>query len=51
MTTNMKRLSDEKSTSRVRSVDKEHLEQKIEIAQSLDEVKERFRHAHAYETH
>jgi hypothetical protein len=51
MTANMKRLSSEKSTSRLRDVDKEHLEQKIETAQNFDQVRERFRHAHAYETH
>jgi hypothetical protein len=51
MTADMKRLSSEKSTSRLRDADREHLEQKIETAQSLDQVKERFRHAYAYETH
>jgi hypothetical protein len=51
MTTNMKHLSNEKSTSRLRDVDKWHLEQKIETAQNLDEVRKRFRHVHAYETH
>jgi hypothetical protein len=51
MTADMKRLSDEKSTSRLRDADKWHFEQEIETAQSLDEVKKRFRHAHAYETH
>jgi hypothetical protein len=47
----MKRLSNKKSTSRLRDADRWHLEQEIETAQNLDEVKKRFRHAHAYETH
>jgi hypothetical protein len=51
MTADMKRLSDERSTSRLRDADKWHLEQEIKTAQSLDEVRKRSRHAHAHETH
>jgi hypothetical protein len=40
-----------KNRRRVLDADRWHFEQEIEIAQNLDEVRERFRHAHAYETH